>query len=214
MEPSASRPTTSVPLLPRGGFTQVQRVSNYKLENKRFCENGGAKHLRGGSLVAHFVKRWGCHREGVCVMGEEVQQRSSGWLSPGGSPGGAPPPPTTPYTVITSNGYPSPATMSSGSYDPYSPNGKIENIEVMDKARPPWRLITWEDYSLSMPRDYPTLNLRGGFKGCIWEEHTLIMFVIPNRFRLIAIISGAVLVVVHVTNVSSEQSSLVRTGFG
>lgn len=35
----------------------------------------------------------------------------------------SPGPPSHPYTVISSNGYSSP--MSSGSYDPYSPNGKI-----------------------------------------------------------------------------------------
>lgn len=48
--------------------------------------------------------------------------------SPGAVGASAPPltpspgPPSQPYTVI-SNGYSSP--MSSGSYDPYSPNGKI-----------------------------------------------------------------------------------------
>lgn len=57
--------------------------------------------------------------------------RSDEWLgspSPGSISVSAPPltpspgPPSHSYTVIT-NGYPSP--MSSGSYDPYSPNGKI-----------------------------------------------------------------------------------------
>ncbi|XP_044271421.1 ecdysone receptor isoform X2 [Tribolium madens] len=54
------------------------------------------------------------------------RQRTDDWLS---SPSGnvppltpSPGPPSHPYTVI-SNGYSSP--MSSGSYDPYSPNGKI-----------------------------------------------------------------------------------------
>ncbi|KAJ3626739.1 hypothetical protein MTP99_017215 [Tenebrio molitor] len=59
------------------------------------------------------------------------RQRTDDWLSspsPGNMSGNVPPltpspgPPSHPYTVI-SNGYSSP--MSSGSYDPYSPNGKI-----------------------------------------------------------------------------------------
>lgn len=59
------------------------------------------------------------------------RQRTDDWLSspsPGTISGNVPPltpspgPPSHPYTVI-SNGYSSP--MSSGSYDPYSPNGKI-----------------------------------------------------------------------------------------
>uniref|UniRef100_A0A1B0DNH5 Uncharacterized protein n=1 Tax=Phlebotomus papatasi TaxID=29031 RepID=A0A1B0DNH5_PHLPP len=57
------------------------------------------------------------------------------WLSspsPGSVPSSAPPLSPSPgsqshnYNNI-SNGYPSP--MSTGSYDPYSPNGKIENHE-------------------------------------------------------------------------------------
>ncbi|XP_063921902.1 ecdysone receptor-like isoform X2 [Zophobas morio] len=64
------------------------------------------------------------------------RQRTDDWLSsasPGTISGNVPPltpspgPPSHPYTVI-SNGYSSP--MSSGSYDPYSPNGKISREDL------------------------------------------------------------------------------------
>ncbi|KAH0812018.1 hypothetical protein GEV33_010773 [Tenebrio molitor] len=67
------------------------------------------------------------------------RQRTDDWLSspsPGNMSGNVPPltpspgPPSHPYTVI-SNGYSSP--MSSGSYDPYSPNGKI--VVELDEVR-------------------------------------------------------------------------------
>jgi ecdysone receptor len=64
------------------------------------------------------------------IASSNKRHRTDDWLpSPSsGSVGPLPPltpspgPPGHPYTVI-SNGYPSP--LSSGSYDPYSPNGKI-----------------------------------------------------------------------------------------
>lgn len=66
------------------------------------------------------------------ISSSNKRPRPDDWLSspsPGAIPSSAPPPltpspgpPTMPYTVM-SNGYSSP--MSSGSYDPYSPNGKI-----------------------------------------------------------------------------------------
>lgn len=64
------------------------------------------------------------------ISNSNKRSRTDDWLSPpspGPPMGNAPltpsPGPHNQYTVI-SNGYSSP-TMSSGSYDPYSPNGKL-----------------------------------------------------------------------------------------
>lgn len=62
---------------------------------------------------------------------QAARRRVDDWMASPSTPAAAPPAPLTPspgppsysHTVI-SNGYSSPA-MSSGSYDPYSPNGKI-----------------------------------------------------------------------------------------
>lgn len=69
------------------------------------------------------------------ITSSNKRPRPDDWLSspsPGAIPSSAPPPltpspgpPSMSYTVIT-NGYSSP--MSSGSYDPYSPNGKIGKL--------------------------------------------------------------------------------------
>lgn len=62
------------------------------------------------------------------------KRRVDEWMSSPSTPAPAPLTPSPgepshPYTVI-SNGYSSP-TMSSGSYDPYSPNGKIGKSLVL-----------------------------------------------------------------------------------
>ena len=98
------------------------------------------------------------------------RQRPDDWLSsasPGTISGNVPPltpspgPPSHPYTVI-SNGYSSP--MSSGSYDPYSPNGKIseyqkrlfaERVDGLRFFNYPKSYSYWKRY----PADVPSKNV-------------------------------------------------------
>ncbi|GLV34148.1 Ecdysone receptor [Carabus blaptoides fortunei] len=92
-------------------------------------------HSPSGSTTADMLTATSSHGNNGLFSGiasSNKRPRTDDWLSspsPGAIPAQAPPPltpspgpPSLPYTVI-SNGYSSP--MSSGSYDPYSPNGKI-----------------------------------------------------------------------------------------
>lgn len=62
------------------------------------------------------------------MMGEE-KRADEDWLGSGGGGGGVSP---RPYNAQQPNGggYPSP-TMSSNSYDPYSPNSKIGKCSII-----------------------------------------------------------------------------------
>lgn len=63
----------------------------------------------------------------VLYFSQAAKRRVDDWMASPSTPAAAPPAPPSPgppFTTVISNGYSSPA-MSSGSYDPYSPNGKI-----------------------------------------------------------------------------------------